>query len=87
MTLKALIFDVDGTLAETEELHRRAFNETFADFDLPWRWSPRLYGELLKVAGGKERILYYVAHYQAGRLADIAPRVAEVHAHKTRRYE
>ena len=37
MTLKALIFDVDGTLAETEELHRRAFNETFADFDLPWR--------------------------------------------------
>lgn len=39
MTLKALVFDVDGTLAETEELHRRAFNDTFADYEFPWRWS------------------------------------------------
>ena len=48
MTLKALIFDVDGTLAETEELHRRAFNQTFAAFDLD-RACNR---ELLKSAGG-----------------------------------
>ena len=35
MTLRALIFDVDGTLAETEETHRRAFNDTFAEAGLP----------------------------------------------------
>jgi beta-phosphoglucomutase-like phosphatase (HAD superfamily) len=37
--IEALIFDVDGTLAETEELHRRAFNETFAANGLDWDWS------------------------------------------------
>lgn len=36
---EALIFDVDGTLAETEELHRRAFNEAFAELGLDWCWS------------------------------------------------
>ena len=39
MTLKALIFDVDGTLAETEEAHRAAFNRTFAEAGLAWDWS------------------------------------------------
>ena len=39
MELKALIFDVDGTLAETEEVHRQAFNETFAAQGLDWHWS------------------------------------------------
>jgi HAD superfamily hydrolase (TIGR01509 family) len=81
------MFDVDGTLAETEELHRRAFNETFADYDLPWRWSPRLYGELLTVTGGKERILHYVETYQAHLLAPLEGVLADVHRHKTRRYE
>ena len=59
--LKALIFDVDGTLAETErDGHRPAFNQAFADTGLGWDWTPELYGKLLKVSGGKERIRAYV---------------------------
>jgi len=53
---RALIFDVDGTLAETEELHRQAFNEGFARSGMDWRWGRAVYNELLRVAGGKERI-------------------------------
>ena len=56
-SLQAVIFDVDGTLAETErEGHRIAFNQAFAEFDLDWDWTPELYGELLSVTGGKERV-------------------------------
>lgn len=63
--LEALIFDVDGTLAETErDGHRVAFNRAFEEFDLPWRWSVGLYGQLLRVAGGKERIHYFIDQYQ-----------------------
>ena len=59
--LKALIFDVDGTLAETErDGHRPAFNQAFTDTGLDWDWTPELYGRLLKVSGGKERIRAYV---------------------------
>jgi len=61
MPLKALIFDVDGTLAETEELHRMAFNRAFADAGISWFWSRTVYGRLLKVTGGRERILAYAA--------------------------
>ena len=57
--LKAVIFDVDGTLAETEEVHREAFNVVFEQSGLGWYWSSELYRELLKVMGGKERIRYY----------------------------
>jgi HAD superfamily hydrolase (TIGR01509 family) len=53
---RALILDVDGTLAETEELHRQAFNEAFLRAGLDWRWGRAVYKELLRVAGGKERI-------------------------------
>ena len=60
---KALIFDVDGTLAETEELHRRAFNDTFAEWGLGWQWSRAVFARLLKATGGKERI----ARHMAGR--------------------
>ena len=57
MPLRALIWDVDGTLAETEEDgHRPAFNQAFEDAGLPWRWDAPLYRELLAVAGGKERL-------------------------------
>jgi len=59
MQLHALIFDVDGTLAETEELHREAFNQTFNEFDLPWHWDQDRYRVLLKITGGKERMLAY----------------------------
>ena len=51
--LSALIFDVDGTLAETEELHREAFNKAFAAAALDWHWDQALYGQLLAVSGGK----------------------------------
>lgn len=65
MTLKALIFDVDGTLAETEKNgHRIAFNLAFEDNDLPWRWDIDLYGSLLEIGGGKERLRHYITHYQ-----------------------
>ena len=63
--LEALIFDVDGTLADTErDGHRTAFNRAFAEAGLDWDWSVKLYGELLSVTGGKERILYYIDRYR-----------------------
>ncbi|MBW4471598.1 MAG: HAD family hydrolase [Stenomitos rutilans HA7619-LM2] len=59
--LQALIFDVDGTLADTErDGHRVAFNRAFADAGLDWEWSVERYGELLAVTGGKERIHQYL---------------------------
>ena len=58
--IKALIFDVDGTLADTEESHRRAFNRAFERHGLRWHWSAEEYARLLKIAGGKERMRAYV---------------------------
>lgn len=59
--LNALLWDVDGTLAETEfHGHRLAFNQAFADADLPWRWDERTYRQLLAVSGGRERIRAFV---------------------------
>jgi HAD superfamily hydrolase (TIGR01509 family) len=59
--LEAIIFDVDGTLADTErDAHRVAFNRAFAEADLDWHWSVERYGQLIRVAGGKERILSYL---------------------------
>lgn len=57
--LRALIFDVDGTLADTESAHRAAFNGAFKEFGLDWHWDKALYTELLEISGGKERILHY----------------------------
>lgn len=56
--LKALIFDMDGTLADTEEVHRQAFNQAFEEFALGWHWSQEDYKRLLLISGGKERIHY-----------------------------
>jgi len=58
--LKAIIFDVDGTLAATEETHRQAFNAAFKEFDVPFQWSVSEYMELLNISGGKERILKFL---------------------------
>lgn len=59
--LEALIFDVDGTLADTErDGHRVAFNMAFKQAGLDWDWDEALYGELLAVTGGKERIKFYL---------------------------
>ena len=65
MTIKAIIFDVDGTLAETEKQgHRVAFNLAFKQANLPWQWDIDLYGQLLEIGGGKERLRHYLAQYQ-----------------------
>ncbi len=57
--LQVLIFDVDGTLADTEAVHLQAFNEAFAQEGMPWRWSDEQYTGLLEVSGGRERMLHY----------------------------
>lgn len=81
--IEALIFDVDGTLAETEELHRRAFNESFAAASLPWYWGHEDYRALLTTSGGKERM----ARYAVERGVDPAGLdIAGMHADKTVRY-
>jgi len=85
---RALVFDVDGTLADTEELHRQAFNEAFFSCGVQWRWGPALYAELLQITGGKERIAHYISRQQLpaaerGRLLRLIP---QMHAAKTRLY-
>jgi len=64
--VKAIIFDVDGTLADTEDAHRIAFNRAFAENHLDWNWDAALYDKLLKVTGGKERIKYFVSDFLNG---------------------
>jgi len=59
--LRALIWDVDGTVAETErDGHRVAFNRAFETAGLPWHWDVASYGALLQVTGGRERILAFM---------------------------
>lgn len=71
MSLKALIFDVDGTLADTEmNGHRVAYNRAFEKLGVPWQWSETIYGEILTVSGGKERMKYFFEHYQPEMPAD-----------------
>lgn len=83
MPLEALVFDVDGTLAETEEVHRQAFNETFAAFGLAWHWSADDYHALLKTTGGKERMRAHAATLGQPIPDDI---IAAIHKAKTERY-
>lgn len=84
-SLQALIFDVDGTLADTEnEGHRVAFNLAFRESGLDWDWDPDLYGKLLQVTGGKERIAWYMARYRPGEAP--AALAAQLHALKTAHY-
>lgn len=67
---KAIIFDVDGTLSETEEIHRKAFNVAFEKIGLPWKWDGAAYRELLKTTGGKERILSFIEENEPDRLQE-----------------
>ena len=89
--LQALIFDVDGTLADTESVHCAAFNQAFAELGLDWVWDAALYTELLNVSGGKERILHYwhsaradLRELSAMALTDTVNRLHEL---KTAAYE
>ena len=79
----ALIFDVDGTLAETEEVHRQAFNGAFAAAGLDWEWGRARYAALLAVTGGKERIRAWAK--EIGVTMDDAA-VRALHEDKTERY-
>ena len=83
--LTTLLFDVDGTLAETEEIHRQSFNRSFKQAGLDWHWSQDLYAELLAVTGGKERIRRYLASYLPDFEAPINldEYIAGLHAAKT----
>lgn len=86
--MQALIFDVDGTLAETEEIHRRAFNLAFADAGLKWVWSRERYRELLAVSGGKERMLHFIAEDDPtqSKRHNLAEWIAALHKAKTAHY-
>ncbi|MCG7972897.1 MAG: HAD family hydrolase [Candidatus Thiodiazotropha taylori] len=87
--LEALIFDVDGTLADTErDGHRVAFNLAFKEAGLDWEWSVELYGKLLAVTGGKERIRHYLANYNTAFQGPAAldEFIAGLHAAKTEHY-
>ncbi|WP_283745694.1 HAD family hydrolase [Sideroxydans sp. CL21] len=88
MTIKAIIFDVDGTLADTENAHRKSFNKAFAESGLDWNWDVALYDKLLKVTGGKERIKYYVENWLPDfkKPADYDGFVKNLHAVKTGHY-
>ena len=85
--LQALLFDVDGTIADTEELHRQSFNHAFLRSNLDWEWSPALYADLLTVSGGHDRLAVYIDRLDApadekARLRQLIP-----HIHSTKTYE
>lgn len=88
MRLKALIFDVDGTLADTEAAHCAAFNDAFAAAGLAWHWDAAQYRALLRVTGGKERIAHFIGTLplDEAEKARLCVRVPGLHADKTRRY-
>ena len=88
MTIQAIIFDVDGTLADTEDGHRQSFNRAFAECGLDWNWDAALYDQLLKVTGGKERIEYYVESFLTGfaKPGDFEEFVKHLHKVKTAHY-
>ena len=88
--LQAVLFDVDGTLADTEQDgHRLAFNAAFKQFNLDWNWDINLYGELLQITGGKERVRYYMERYtpEALNKNDLTDWIASLHKTKTKYFE
>jgi len=87
--LKAYIFDVDGTLSDTErDGHRVAFNQAFDEYGIDWHWSVETYGELLTVTGGKERMKFYVDNFLDKKdiPEGLEEKIPELHAAKTRHY-
>ena len=87
--LRALIFDVDGTLADTESTHRAAFNQAFVEAGLDWHWDEALYGELLSISGGRERIRHYWQKFYPATFTDsseIDEQIARLHRLKTVAY-
>jgi HAD superfamily hydrolase (TIGR01509 family) len=91
LMLKALIFDVDGTLADTESAHLDAFNHAFAEQGLDWQWDEALYTRLLEISGGKERMLHYWNQVHADMKdidgSGLRDTIEHLHALKTAAYE
>lgn len=88
--LQAVLFDVDGTLANTEAAHLQAFNDTFSEQDLGWNWSANEYLQLLDITGGKERMLHFIETTDAPipkHVTDLKVFVAELHTAKTLQYQ
>ena len=89
--LQALVFDVDGTLADTESTHRAAFNHAFSEEGLDWVWDEALYTELLEISGGKERIAHYWKRTRGGIVGidayALQDTIARLHELKTAAYE
>jgi len=89
VALRALIFDFDGTIAETERFgHRVAYNEAFAELGMHERWDEAAYGEWLAVAGGRERLEAYFAREKPELgPAERAALARRVHETKRRRFD
>lgn len=89
--LRALIFDVDGTLADTEAAHLAAFNQAFQEAGMDWHWDVAQYTELLAISGGKERLTHFW-HQQhpdirALNSSALHDTIARLHELKTAAYE
>ena len=84
--VRCLIFDFDGTLAETEEAHRNAFNKAFQSTKVGWNWDQHIYRRLLQVAGGKERIEFYNKSFLSNSKQISSKDIEEIHLQKTKFY-
>lgn len=86
MALEAVIFDVDGTLGETEPVHREAFNAAFRRLNLGWHWDDRIWLELMAIAGGRGRLRHYVEKYHPDALERVEREgmYRDIHHAKTR---
>jgi HAD superfamily hydrolase (TIGR01509 family) len=87
--LEGLFFDFDGTIGETERFgHRVAYNAAFREFGLDWHWDEELYGELLQVTGGKERLAWFIERERVpfGGIDDVAAFVRRLHDAKRRHF-
>jgi HAD superfamily hydrolase (TIGR01509 family) len=89
MKLKGIIFDVDGTIADTEEIHRRAFNKTFKEHDdINWHWPEDEYREILLISGGKERFRKHLNEDEVlkNKVDDPETFVQDLHKRKSEHY-
>ena len=84
--IQCLIFDFDGTLAETEEAHRNAFNKAFNSNKLNWYWDQHIYRKLLQIAGGKERIEFYNKSFSSNSKQISSKDIEEIHLQKNKFY-